>query len=407
MTIKDILNEELNEISLSPEEDEAIGKKVEKIITELEKEGLEIKMGGSLAKGTIIKKDIQDIDLFILFKKNSDLEKLEEKLEKTKLNFSKLHGSRDYFQIEDGSFIIELIPVIKISKPEESENVTDLSLMHVDYVIKKIRENGRMVEEIKLAKAFCYSKNCYGAESYIKGFSGYALELLVIYFGSFINFLKKIDKERVIDPGGFYKNEKEIRNELNESKLLSPVILIDPTYKIRNACSSLSNETFNKFIKAAKEFLKKPSINSFDKEIIDIEKIQKQAKEKKALFIELALHTEKQGGDIAATKMKKFFDFIINELKRRGQEILFNNFMYESGQDAEAILIIKENQLLEFKGPPIKMKEAADAFKRIHKKTTAKKGFIFAKKPISLEEIFNHLKSFEDEMSCRFEVLKN
>jgi len=407
MKIQEVLRDELGEIAISEEEEKNMLNQVEDILSKLKKAGLSPFIGGSLAKGTIIKKDVQDVDIFIVFDKNEDLLNLKNKLEKIGLDFEIMHGSRDYFQVRKDGVILELIPVLKIYDLNNIENVTDLSLMHVDYIKREINKNKKLANQIKLAKAFCYAQNCYGAESYIQGFSGYALEILVIYFNGFANFLKKIQNTKIIDPKKQYKNSNEIQRELNESKLVSPIILIDPTFKMRNVTAGLSNETFNRFISTAKKFLKKPSQDFFEREIIDIQELEKIAKKHKAKFYQIEFTTDKQEGDIAATKMKKFFSFIANELKKHGQNILYQKFVYEGGQDALAYLILKKCNEIKIKGPPIKLKEAVKAFKLNHKKTSTKKGFIYAKKLVYLEEIFNRIKSLEDEMQVRFEFLSN
>ena len=89
MGIKEILKEELAEICLPKEEEKEIRAKVSEVITKLKKVGLNPKIGGSLAKGTIIKKDTQDIDLFIVFEDEEKLKEIEDKLKKTGLNFNK------------------------------------------------------------------------------------------------------------------------------------------------------------------------------------------------------------------------------------------------------------------------------------------------------------------------------
>ena len=63
-----------------------------------------------------------------------------------------------------------------------------------ELLIRKKKIKGKILDEIRLAKAFCHANGCYGAESYIKGFSGYALELLVYHYGSFQKFVKAITK---------------------------------------------------------------------------------------------------------------------------------------------------------------------------------------------------------------------
>ena len=138
--IKKILKEQLELIKLSESEINRINKVGREFAEEL-REKLknkkikgEVFIGGSLAKKTLVKKDIYDIDVFVRFYEQKDIPRLKEILLKAK----KVHGSRDYYQIKRKDIVIEIIPVLKISKPEESINVTDLSYFHVNYILKKI-----------------------------------------------------------------------------------------------------------------------------------------------------------------------------------------------------------------------------------------------------------------------------
>jgi len=403
MEIKKVLKEELSKISLSNQELTILNNQANELIKTLSKSGIKFFIGGSLAKNTMIKKNTQDIDVFAMFKDEKEIsDKLEKILQKNKPNYIRIHGSRDYFQIKEGNLTFEIIPVVD---SEDAKNITDFSLTHVNYVKNKIKKSPKLADEIKLAKAFCFAQNCYGAESYINGFSGYALEILIVYFGSFINFIKKIKKQTIIDPEKHFKNKEQINTELNGSKLQSPITIIDPTYKFRNAAAGLSKATFEKFLDSAEKFLKSPSTNFFEKKELDVEKIKKQAKTKKAKFIEILLTTEKQEGDIAGTKMKKFSEFITQELEKKQQKVLTKEFVYESGQEAKLYLIVKEKNQIEIRGPSLKMKEAVQSFKRIRHKIIQKSGFAWAKEKISLDDIFSNLKRFEQEMSVNFEVI--
>ena len=209
------------------------------------------------------------------------------------------------------NIIIEIIPVLKIKKPEQAVNVTDLSFFHVNYIVDKLKENKKLIDEIRLAKTFTHAQNSYGAESYIHGFSGYALELLICHYGTFLRFIQKmvelnIKKEKlIIDDNKFYKNNNQVMTELNQSKRNSPIILIDPTFKERNALSSLSRETFYKFQNDCKSFLKNPSNKYFIKK-----EISEEFKTYNPIII--SIKTNKQAGDIAGTKSKKFFNFLID-----------------------------------------------------------------------------------------------
>ena len=145
-------------------------------------------IGGSLAKGTLVRRKPNeeaneiDIDIFIRFNREEDIDKFRSVMKATGEKFKVVHGSRDYVQIKKGSLIFEIIPVLKISAPKQARNITDLSYFHVNYVLKALKKNRKLADEIILAKSFCHGAGCYGAESYIRGFSGYALELLIIEY---------------------------------------------------------------------------------------------------------------------------------------------------------------------------------------------------------------------------------
>ena len=249
MSMRSVLAEELGLISLSRAEVLELEKIAKGFIASLKKVGIKAYVGGSLAKGTLVRRDVQDVDIFVVFDYGEDVVKLEGVLKKMKLpgELKKVHGSRDYFQVDCGDVVLEVIPVVKNKDPELAENVTDVSLSHVKYVVGEIKKNSGLADEIKLAKAFCRANRVYGAEGYVRGFSGYALEVLVIYFGSFVKFLKGIGKKNVVDPLKYFKSEREVLSEINASKLNGPVVLVDPTYKFRNVTAGLGDESFVNF----------------------------------------------------------------------------------------------------------------------------------------------------------------
>lgn len=342
-------------------------------------------VGGSFAKGTIVRKNEQDVDIFVRF--SWEYEQLSEELEKfvkniarkLKLNYTRIHGSRDYFKIKNNSIYFEIIPVLKIKKPREARNVTDLSYFHVNYVKKKINEN--IAKEIAIAKTFCKAQGVYGAESYIQGFSGYGLECLIIYYKRFEKMLKELVKVKdriVIDPEKKYKNKDEVVINLNESKLHGPIVLVDPTWKERNVLAALSQETFLKFKSVIEEFLRNPNLRFFEDKKIDIDELKKEAKKNEAEFITIKLKTDKQEGDIAGTKLKKFSNFISFEIGKYFA-IIKKEFVYNDVQSAKSYLILKAKKDLVKIGPPIKMKDACRAFKKTNKKTFEKNGMLHAR----------------------------
>jgi len=411
--VDDILKEVLERVEPSEQDLEEINKALkqfkEKIWEQIKKYKLDAVLfeGGSFAKKTIIKKDNYDIDMFIMFSekfRGQNISKFTEKLLKGIQGTSIIHGSRDYFKINKfKNFFIELIPVIKANDPKKAENITDLSYSHVKYINKKIK-NSKILDEIKIAKAFCYATKTYGAESYINGFSGYSLELLVYYYKSFLNFIKAMAKHKprvctrqtslsnsecgleqgkiIIDIEKHYKNKNDVLLDMNSSKLGSPIILVDPTYKQRNALAALSEETFERFKQESRIFLKNPSIKNFEIKKIDLDKIKKDALNKKYEFILLELKTQKPAGAVAGSKLLKFYNHLGNEIKIFF-ELKNKGFEYNQEHSTRCFFAVKPKKEIIIEGPFTKDKKNTKTFKKLHKKTFYKSNKIYARERVN------------------------
>lgn len=389
--------------------DKAILKFKTKLSPSLKSYGTKVFIGGSLAKQTLIKRDTNyDIDVFILFpytrfkNKSKELSKfLEQALKYSKIRYITLKGSRNYFQVKLKNLILELIPILAIKKANQALNITDISPLHVSYVLSKIKKNKKLADEIKLAKAFCYAANCYGAESYIRGFSGYALEVIVSHYGSFLKFLKaalKWDmKEKIIiDPEHYYKSRKQLFEEMNEAKLHSPVILVDPVQRDRNAAAALSYETLKRFIETIKKFLANPSEYYFFKKKIDIEKLKNVAKRSKAKVIILKALSSKDKIDVAGAKLKKFYEFIYFLMKTNGFKILQREFDFnEKTFLATFYFILKEPpQNYIIRGPPLSVPEKYQkTFKKRWPKAFVKNNRLWAKAKREVSNVHKLLKT--------------
>lgn len=387
--IDNILAQVLREINPSDEELKFIDRSLNHFLSGLKKRISKLKIdvdvfvGGSYSKKTLTKGDFYDADLFLRFgKKYSqvDYSRISKKIFRFTKNISVVHGSRDYFRIKiSPSVFFEVVPVKKIKKPSEAVNITDLSYLHVNYINKKIK-NKKILDDIKLAKMFCKAAGVYGAESYIRGFSGYSLELLIYHFKNFKKFLTELSKKRnqklVIDIESLYK-KGNVLMDMNGSKLDSPVVLVDPTYKSRNVLAALSYETFEKFQESALVFLKKPSKEFFLSKKINFLAVKNSAKKKGYEFIKIKLKTKKQEGDIAGTKLLKFFNHLHKEFEKYF-EIKDKNFEYFSGKSGEGYFVLKRRPEIEFDGPSASDKKNVFAFKKEHPKTFLKKGRVFA-----------------------------
>ena len=344
-------------------------------------------LGGSGSKQTWLSGS-HDVDVFVLFpyktykEKSSELPNLlEPSLIKAFPGFkrTRLKGSRDYFQIDYKNSRFEIIPILKISKANQAINITDVSPLHTLWVNKKA---AKIKDEIMLAKQFCKANKLYGAESYIGGFSGYVLEILVANYGSFINLLKAASRWKtgeVIDAEKHYPKHNAL-TELNQSKLTSPIIVIDPVDKSRNAAAALTMEKFLLLKKIASEYLSNPQEDWFVKEDINWKYLKSLAKKEDSNLIYLTAITKKNKEDVMGMRFLKAYSFI-NE-KLAPFSIIRSGWEYDRKGLAEFYFLIKKKELEKEEvkiGPPLKLEAYVKQFKKKYKITFIKDGRIMAK----------------------------
>ena len=148
-----------------------------------------------------------------------------------------------------------------------------------------------------------------------------------------------------------------------------------------NASSSLSEETLYKFQNACRSFLKNPSKDAFRKK-----SVMEEFRNKKPVI--LTIKTNKQAGDIAGTKSKKFFRLFISKLNKEF-EIKKSGFNYfEEENIAKFYLVLDKKKPTTVQGPPINSKNNLSRFKKKHPDMFIKKGFAHFK--------LKHEKSFEN-----------
>lgn len=333
--------------------------------------------GGSYAKGTMLKNDF-DIDLFVRFDyryNNKDISTLLGKA-LAPLKPKMVHGSRDYYQLKKNKMLFEIVPVLKITNYKQAANVTDMSPLHVVYVEKHMTDN--LSNQVRLAKQFCKANKIYGAESYLRGFSGHVLDLLNIYYGSFEKLLMQASvwgNRVTIDPENHLKDPLK---ELNKSKTQSPLIIVDPIQPDRNAAAAISREKFELFKQKAKEFLEKPDEKYFEIKSLNIKELKAKAKKNWLIIAKAKPLKGKQ--DVIGAKVMKCFEHLGKHLKKHDFMVLDSGWEFDKNKSLLYFIVKKEklsDQII-LKGPPVKVKTNAKMFRSRHKKVFEKKERLYA-----------------------------
>ncbi len=348
-------------------------------------------LGGSGAKGTWLSGN-HDLDIFVLFplrkfaSRSSELSGIIEPILKKlfpQQQLKRVHGSRDYFQLMYEGFNIEVVPILKITKAEQAINITDVSPLHTKWVSAK---SASLKDEILLAKQFCKANGLYGAESYISGFSGYVLEILVSNYGSFDKLLRaslKWKKNEVIDIEKHYP-QKNALFHLNQSKVRSPLVVIDPVDKSRNAAAALSYEKYLLFQQKAKEYLLNPAAHYFVKKEVALEswRADLQRRSHHGAWITLLMPEGKE--DVIGVKITKILHFLEKELDSFA--VLKADFVW----DKSSLVTIyfetekKQREAEEIKsGPPLSLSSFVADFKKKNKDTFVEKDRLMARVKIN------------------------
>jgi len=391
MSLKKVL--EKLDFSVDDLEMESLKEETARVVGLLKKEAgrrAEVFVGGSFAKGTLGRSEDYDIDIFVRFNKigdlSSELEKIVKKTAKAmKLRYDRLHGSRDYFKIKvSRRLTFEIIPVLKVRRVSESENVTDLSYSHVNFVKRALKKG--LEKDVRLAKQFCKVLGVYGAESYINGFSGYALECLIIYYGGFEKMVRRlalVKEKEIIDIRRFYKGRADVLVEMNSSKTAGPIVLVDPTWKERNVLAALNWDSFRRFQEGAKKLIRKPDKGFFEIRELDVDLLRGLAKRRKGEFVHVRLKTDRQAGDIAGTKMKKFAGFLSRELGK-WFVVVGEEFVYGGGRVADLYFVLLSKREVVRAGPPVKMKKEVREFRKGNRGTFVRKGRVWTREKVRM-----------------------
>ena len=370
-----VCSEVLERITPGREERERVFSLAEEIMGHLKallaEEGIwhEVRLEGSLAKDTWLSGEA-DVDIFVRFKpdvprKFFRTRFLELAKEATReLEQVERFAEHPYLECYANGIRINIVPCYA-TEPGAWLSATDRTPYHTEYVKRHLDE--RLRGEVRLLKKFMKGIGAYGAELRIGGFSGYLCELLVIYYGGFLETLRAASRWRkriVIDPAGHYAGREEEALELFKHHL----IVIDPIDPGRNAAASVGLEKMALFILAAREFLKRPSEAFFfpeEPEPIDIKDLGDVLRSRGTSLIAIHIGFHDIAPDILWGQLRRTSRALKNMLKNEGFKVFRTAAWSDENSNCVLLFELETAHLPPVEkhvGPPIWLEEHVERF---------------------------------------------
>ncbi len=223
---------------------------------------LEYRFLGSYARNTWLKGNLE-IDVFILFPEDTPKEELERiglEIGKAVVDKYELrYAAHPYVHGVVKDVEVDIVPCYKLKSAEKIKSAVDRTPFHHDWLKDRIKGKEN---DVRLLKKFLKVAGIYGAEYKVRGFSGYLCELLIVFYGSFLEVIKNATKwtrNTVIDvPAGKVYRKK------------GGFFVVDPVDPKRNVAANLSLDNLARFVQLCREFLKNPSKDYFIEKLPEI-----------------------------------------------------------------------------------------------------------------------------------------
>ncbi len=370
----------LKKIIPSNEDEIKLKQIVKDLIEEVKKETVKsnlqisIELVGSTAKGTYLKDNI-DIDLFLLFPTTVNRKKLEEtglSIGRSILkNQEECFAEHPYIRGTFKGVKTEIVPCYKIESASQKLSAVDRTPLHTKYGKEHLSASHKT--EVRLFKQFLKGIGCYGAEAEIEGFSGYLCEILIIKYSAF--------QSLILNAQNWKYGEKLSLIKKKSPHFDTPLIFIDPVDSKRNVASALSKNNFDLFLKACKDYIKKPSFTFFFPNKIkpwSLEKIKKEIEKRKVIGLKIEkphiipenLYPQVRKAVRSIKELCERYDFTILDSRFHiNSKVIFMILFPEKKTISKTMI---------HKGPPVKLKKNADEFRQkwINDPRTIRKPFV-------------------------------
>ena len=331
-----------------------------KIEEEIQKRKLpaSVELVGSMAKDTFLKDNL-DIDFFLCYPTSYSKEKIARNTldigRKLLSDTEESYAEHPYLRGIFKGYKAEIVPCYQIEDASQKLSAVDRTPLHTKFIKENLDDDKK--PDVRLFKQFLRGIGCYGAEAETEGFSGYLCEILILKYNTFQNLILRSQDWKY--------GEKLSVTKGKFPEFDTPLTFIDPVDSERNVSSALSKENFNLFVKASKEYIKKPTITFFFPNKTKpwaIDKIKKEIEKRE--FIGLKIEKPDIIAENLYPQVRKAVRSIKDLCKRYDFTILDARFYI----DNDLIYIVLQpkkfiiSKTLIHMGPPVKLKKNADEF---------------------------------------------
>ena len=206
-------------------------------------------LGGSYAKGTWLAGEM-DIDVFVKFDRDVPDECFRSISRRigfdsmAKHNPNERYADHPYVEAQVDNTTINVVPCYDVEYGGW-KSAADRSPYHTRFMCERLTDSLR--NDVRLLKKLLKVRGIYGAQMAIRGFSGYAAEVIVLHFGGFEETIRNIAD---IKCGAIIGETTR--------KFDTPISIIDPIDENRNLAAAISNRNAALFILACRGIVENP-----------------------------------------------------------------------------------------------------------------------------------------------------
>jgi tRNA nucleotidyltransferase (CCA-adding enzyme) len=302
-----------------------------------------------------------DVDFFLVYPKSVERASFEtlglSLAEKALGGFAprRRYAEHPYIEAEVDDITINAVPCYDVSKGEWKSSA-DRSPYHTRYMAEHLDRS--LKAEVRVLKRFMRAQGLYGAEIRVRGFSGYACEVLTLKYGSFAGLLEAAtewEKGVVLSLEGGEEPAKALFQG-------SSFILLDPVDVTRNLGQAIAPVKVAEFVYASRVFLRRPASSFFARPCLSPATSVPDYLRGQVLLLRFAYRDKSE--DILWGELWKSSKGLASHLERDGVAVLSSSVAAGGGKASMAFLVSVRRlpRAVERKGPEVFMGDALERF---------------------------------------------